>query len=531
MKSRNKQTSSLSKSKFSENSLQSNIALSYRPKSTKRKMIFSSMNQKTIDNFLSQNLPFRPKDEYKQRNIFMTNLKKEIKKKQKKTIYHRFCQISTISSDEAKKTLEPPIITKRSSICPKVYSPSSIYPSTIDTNYPTTIIKEKKNKTIIKSPKKERLIESYQGQLKKRRQSVLFSTVTKIPAYHRNNNLSTSSEHLYSALLKQMKDSKRREEEREKKKQTEKTDAFVAKAFKSLKIKIKKRLQFALNTLNYEIETEFGKKPTLAEPSCFDEKFRYLCKGHIQVEEPKKDLEPKLNINDILNNYSLRKEVKTRVNRIQGEENQKRKKILLEKWKRSIISAAIHFKRLCLSLEDFRELHGTNVIPYEHEKSFLLFQAIKDGDMRGFTKLFKENKFLIHDFDHFHQNTLHWMAKRNRYQMMSIAIKNGVSINAEDYAGRTPLYLASLLNNVEAVMILLYELANPFNKDKDGLSPMDVAKNQTIIYMFKRTTLLYFFHSMGKIKTCIENVRRGLLFLYEKELKLDFSKEKFLRED
>lgn len=144
MKSRNKQTSSLSKSKFSENSLQSNIALSYRPKSTKRKMIFSSMNQKTIDNFLSQNLPFRPKDEYKQRNIFMTNLKKEIKKKQKKTIYHRFCQISTISSDEAKKTLEPPIITKRSSICPKVYSPSSIYPSTIDTNYPTTIIKEKK---------------------------------------------------------------------------------------------------------------------------------------------------------------------------------------------------------------------------------------------------------------------------------------------------------------------------------------------------------------------------------------------------
>ena len=115
--------------------------------------------------------------------------------------------------------------------------------------------------------------------------------------------------------------------------------------------------------------------------------------------------------------------------------------------------------------------------------------------------------------------------------MMSIAIKNGVSINAEDYAGRTPLYLASLLNNVEAVMILLYELANPFNKDKDGLYPMDVAKNQTIIYMFKRTTLLYFFHSMGKIKTCLENVRRGLLFLYEEELKLDFSKEKFLRED
>ena len=223
-----------------------------------------------------------------------------------------------------------------------------------------------------------------------------------------------------------MKDSKRREEEREKKKQTEKTDAFVGKAFKSLKIKMKKRLQFAMNTLNSEIETEFGQKPTLVEPSCFDEKFRYLCKGHIQVEEPKKDLEPKLNINDILNNYSLRKEVKTRVNRIQGEENQKRKKMLLEKWKRSIISAAIHFKRLCLSLEEFRELHGTNVIPYEHEKSFLLFQAIKDGDMKGFTKLFKENKFLIHDFDHFHQNTLHWMAKRNRYQMMSIAIKNEI---------------------------------------------------------------------------------------------------------
>lgn len=510
--------------------LQSNEIIPEKHNLTRNKPIsFSTLSQPSIDKYLTQTLPYRKRDEHKQRNVFMTSLNRVIKLRESNHHYDKFCSLSEIAG---KPRIKSSIGSRKAnSIIPKVYSPSSIYPSTISTNYPSTVIHHRKYKTLISSPRKS-IIEPYEGYGNKRRKTILMIS-TKIPEYHKGRDLNESAERLYSNLIKEMKDKKIEEEKKEKKKRTEKTNKFIADSFKSLNVKVKKGLMYAINTLAHDIESEFGKEPTLIDNKKFPEKFRYGLKLCTIDTEPKdnKNVQPRFNFNSFRANYNLRKEVKRRVTIIQMDEYNKRKRKILEKWKRSIISAAIHFKRLGLSLEDFREIHGTTMVgPYEHEKSLLFFQAIKDGNFKLFKDLIKKNKYLLHDFDHFHQTTLHWMAKRNRYQMISIAVKNGVSVNAEDFAGRTPLYIASLMNNVESVMILLYELANPFYKDKNGKTAMDVATDNTIIYIFKRTTLLYFFHSMGKIKKCIENVRRGLLFLYEEELRINFSKEKFLRE-
>lgn len=527
-KSRNK--GDLSSRTISHIKLKSNEIIPEKTILTRNKPIaFTTLSQPSIDKYLTQNLPYRKRDEHKKRNVFMTSLQRVIKLRESNRHYDRFCSLSDLAGKPRIKSSFGS--RKTNSIVPKVYSPSSIYPSTISTNYPSTVIHHKKYKTLISSPRKS-LIEPYEGYGNKRRKTILMIS-TKIPEYHKGADLNESGERLYSNLIKQMKDKNLEEEMKERKKRTEKTNKFIADSFKSLNVKVKKGIMYAMNTLTHDIESEFGKDPNLIDEKKFSEKFRYglkLCTVDTEPQE-NKNVKPRFNFDSFRANYNLRKEVKRRVTVIQIDEYTKRKRKILEKWKRSIISAAIHFKRLGLSLEDFREIHGTSMVgPYEHEKSLLFFQAIKDGNFQMFKELIKKNKYLLHDFDHFHQTTLHWMAKRNRYQMISIAVKNGVSVNAEDFAGRTPLYIASLMNNVESVMILLYELANPFYKDRDGKTAMDVATNNTIINIFKRTTLLYFFHSMGKIKKCIENVRRGLLFLYEEELKLNFSKEKFLRE-
>ena len=62
----------------------------------------------------------------------------------------------------------------------------------------------------------------------------------------------------------------------------------------------------------------------------------------------------------------------------------------------------------------------------------------------------------------------------------------GACVNSVDITGKSALHYAVINNNLEATIILLYELCSPFQKDNSGNRPEDYATERTIKYIMKR---------------------------------------------
>jgi ankyrin repeat protein len=63
---------------------------------------------------------------------------------------------------------------------------------------------------------------------------------------------------------------------------------------------------------------------------------------------------------------------------------------------------------------------------------------------------------------------LHFAAKRDNVDLIKLLIRYKADVNAKDLNGRTPLYHAAMMNNVNAVSVLLSNMCNVFAMDKDG---------------------------------------------------------------
>lgn len=74
-------------------------------------------------------------------------------------------------------------------------------------------------------------------------------------------------------------------------------------------------------------------------------------------------------------------------------------------------------------------------------------------------------------------------------------VSNGACVNNSDDTGKTALHYAAINDNLEATMILLYEMASPFQKDKNGFSARDYAQNKLINYIIKRAADVSYFRS------------------------------------
>lgn len=341
------------------------------------------------------------------------------------------------------------------------------------------------------------------------------------------NNDDISGEKLYAHLLKHMKDKKKQKEKLEAKKEEKKLMQYLYDKYHPVKLHAKRGMLRSIDNLHRDIQLAYCEEPRTMEPQNFSDKFRrHSIVVDIDKDNKRKEMKQKFDLFVSGKDESLRNEVKNKISKIQNEEAQRKKVATIKKWKKSIISAAIHLKRLKLTMKKFLDLGLNKIKPYEHKGSEKLFKNIKEGNERVVIQLLESNPYLIYDFDHFHQTALHWIVKRNRYLLIPYALQKGALINFENYAGRTPLHVAAAMNNLESVMILLYEFANPFAKDNFGKTPADLTKSRDLTYIFNRVLLLYFFHSMKKIKVFEDNLRRGLRFLYS-EMNLDFSEKKF----
>ena len=81
-----------------------------------------------------------------------------------------------------------------------------------------------------------------------------------------------------------------------------------------------------------------------------------------------------------------------------------------------------------------------------------------------------------------------WAAKRNCYDVISTMVSLGAPVNSVDVTGKTALHYAVINNSLEAVLILLFEMASPFQKDNNGNRAEDYANNNLISYLLKKTS-------------------------------------------
>ena len=120
--------------------------------------------------------------------------------------------------------------------------------------------------------------------------------------------------------------------------------------------------------------------------------------------------------------------------------------------------------------------------PYELSDSYDFLIAVKFKNYNYVAQALQYSKKYLFSFDYYGQTAYHWAAKLNDLKMLKLLIDYGLYHNQKDFKGRTPLYLAAFYNHKEICNYLLINNGNIFLKDKNGLSPADVADNQELKY-------------------------------------------------
>ena len=149
-----------------------------------------------------------------------------------------------------------------------------------------------------------------------------------------------------------------------------------------------------------------------------------------------------------------------------------------------------HLKRMGLTPEICLKQNVFPSKPFFRKESKLLIYYWKEGNIDQIEKLLNKNKFLVYDFDSFHQTALHWAAKRNYSEIIKLLINYGSFVDSKDLCSRTPLYLASKSNHIKCVKALLAREANPRIHTYLGDTPMSVAGPESLSYLKKAYLLL-----------------------------------------
>jgi len=77
------------------------------------------------------------------------------------------------------------------------------------------------------------------------------------------------------------------------------------------------------------------------------------------------------------------------------------------KWKRAIVTAALHFKSLKIDLKTLHEeIDQENVLSYDNSTSKEFFWAIRQNDFRKVKFFIQNNDFLVYEFDEVNNNRL-----------------------------------------------------------------------------------------------------------------------------
>ena len=200
---------------------------------------------------------------------------------------------------------------------------------------------------------------------------------------------------------------------------------------------------------------------------------------------------------------------------------------ILLRMKKIIIKAALHFKRITLSLTDLFSNYNSNQLIKNNSIFENIIQCIKNKDIRNGNILLDNYKISVLQSDLYKQTLLHWAAKRNSFYFIPKIVNYGADVDALDEIGFTPLHLAIMNNHFDVVVFLFLFYASPFKGDLSGKKPIEYAKNYRMKTLCKRAIALHVVHLFGKPFNFYENVKRGFAFFVESEYKNDLQPDAY----
>ena len=316
-------------------------------------------------------------------------------------------------------------------------------------------------------------------------------------------------------------------------------EKYLKEDFKPITNKINHAYSKSKEELNREIKLLYSIPDHIIPVNELSEKNRLKSKYIKLFPYEKKDYTPKkalFNLKRIQLDYGIDDESMNKLKMIKKKKFIKKqipKKEKITKWKKAIITSSIQLRKLNIDNLPI-EYSGLNSHPYIDSNSKEYFESLKNNDIDNFMELTYKNKLLLLNNDYSHETVIHIMAKRNIYLYISFAIRNGGNPNSKNYIGRTPLHLACENYHKESILVLLYEMADPFIKDIYGKTPFDIwnKENENAKeYVFrtetiKRYILLDSIHRFS-VKKYSEYLKIGLKHLWNYDLHLNFNPSRF----
>ena len=163
----------------------------------------------------------------------------------------------------------------------------------------------------------------------------------------------------------------------------------------------------------------------------------------------------------------------------------------LEKYKNMILRIYLYFKQRNISNDEFK-LFKKIKKSFTYKKTKSLIDSIKLKYINLCSEIIEANKYLVFDYDNFHLTPLHWAVKKNLYEFIPKLINYGSIVDSINFSGESPLHIAVKNNFYDSTCILLYYLASPFLKDKNGKRPIEYSKNYDMKNLLEKVMKIHY---------------------------------------
>ena len=209
-----------------------------------------------------------------------------------------------------------------------------------------------------------------------------------------------------------------------------------------------------------------------------------------------------------------------------NNKNKGNKKNVLERLKKTIISISTFLKQRDISDGDLRNLKLI-AQSYTYPETKLLIDAIKIKNLGLCFDILDNHKYIVLDYDYFYLTPLHWAVKNNFYRILPYLLDYGSIIDAGNFVGDTPLHIAVRNNYYDSTCILLYYLASPFSKNKNGKSPMDLTNDYDMKSLLNKIMKLHYSSYFRKNSIQSLYIQSGLWVYIREEFRDKLQKEVF----
>ena len=243
--------------------------------------------------------------------------------------------------------------------------------------------------------------------------------------------------------------------------------------------------EYHTKSLLHENYQYFNDNKPIIDKTKFTSKYRLLTTDNKEEEKPKV-----FEFNNITNIFSkyLEEENEIKKEKFDFKKHKKiSKKDVYKRFRIIIKKCAIEFRNIKIPFNEYiKYLNASkNIIKYLFKENYnKLLEIIKRAGGFDNNKKEKEvinyitrDKLLVYTIDFYGQSILFLSIKYKLYKSLSKIIQFGANINLQDFKGRTALHFASKFNDITAVTILLYYLADPAIKDNNDETPFDYALN------------------------------------------------------